>query len=213
MNYTAVLFDLDNTLFDRRSSIDRFITRLYKDTACCESPELFRKRFLELDREGYGPKPEIARGLISSFGPLFDEKWFLDYFSRNSWRAPRFNDNADHLLRMLRSQNIKTGVVTNGTVLVQEAKIEGLGLRELVDTIVISEQAGVKKPDSGIFLIAAAELGVEPGQCLFVGDRVDIDIQGSQAAGMRGILYDKETRLGYPVPDVIHNLNEIKSFI
>jgi putative hydrolase of the HAD superfamily len=43
----------------------------------------------------------------------------------------------------------------------------------------------VGKPDPGIFLAAAALLGVEPGQVLHVGDDPALDMVGARDAGLR----------------------------
>ncbi|GIG92541.1 HAD family hydrolase [Plantactinospora endophytica] len=45
------------------------------------------------------------------------------------------------------------------------------GLDEYVHSFVLSYEHGVQKPDPAIFRIALAELGVEPGAALMVGDR------------------------------------------
>lgn len=55
------------------------------------------------------------------------------------------------------------------------------------------EAAGVEatvlgKPDAAIFLQVAGELGVEPVQCVMVGDSVIGDVLAAQAAGLRGVL-------------------------
>src|SRR5207244_12867347 len=89
-------------------------------------------------------------------------------------------------LRQLRHARVKLGIVTNGTVHIQDAKIDALGLRELMDVIVISEREGVRKPDAEIFNRAVARLGVAASETWFVGDNPDADVAGAHAAGLRG---------------------------
>ena len=54
---------------------------------------------------------------------------------------------AGAILELLRGWGFKLGIVTNGSEKGQSAKIDVLGLRGLVDAVVISEIVGVKKPD------------------------------------------------------------------
>jgi FMN phosphatase YigB (HAD superfamily) len=49
------------------------------------------------------------------------------------------------------------------------------GLSRYVDSFVLSFEHGVQKPDPAIFAIALAELSVEPGAALMVGDRSGYD--------------------------------------
>jgi putative hydrolase of the HAD superfamily len=53
--------------------------------------------------------------------------------------------------------------------------------------VVISEAAGVAKPDPAIFRLALDQLGCEPGEAWFVGDHPVNDALGASAAGLRGI--------------------------
>ena len=46
----------------------------------------------------------------------------------------------------------------------------------------------VGKPSAAFFLLAAGSLGLKPGVITVVGDDVETDVAGAQAAGMRGVL-------------------------
>jgi len=52
----------------------------------------------------------------------------------------------------------------------------------------------VSKPAREIFMHAAAELGVDCRQCVFVGDELKWDVEGSKAVGMRPVLIDRDDR-------------------
>jgi putative hydrolase of the HAD superfamily len=75
-------------------------------------------------------------------------------------------------------------IVTNGTVMQQERKIRTLGLEPLVAGWVISEAAGVKKPDARIFQFAAEEVGMTLVGGWMVGDHPIADIGGAHALGL-----------------------------
>lgn len=59
--------------------------------------------------------------------------------------------------------------------------LESCGIR--TGTVVTSAEAGVAKPDPGIFEVALARIAVAPERALHIGDQ-DIDEQGARAAGM-----------------------------
>jgi FMN phosphatase YigB (HAD superfamily) len=79
----------------------------------------------------------------------------------------------------------KIGIVTNGATAQQSLKIEHLGIETYVDGIVISEAVGVKKPDLGIFRLAAQELGGDLTDGWMAGDHPIADISGGRAAGLK----------------------------
>jgi putative hydrolase of the HAD superfamily len=62
------------------------------------------------------------------------------------------------------------------------------GLLDFFPVRVYSCEAPVVKPHPAIFLHALGAMGVRPEASAYVGDRPDVDVQGAQEAGMRGIL-------------------------
>jgi putative hydrolase of the HAD superfamily len=57
----------------------------------------------------------------------------------------------------------------------------------LFDSAVFSCSVGFSKPDPRIYALAAEELGVEPSDCLFVGDGANDELPGAERAGMTAI--------------------------
>jgi putative hydrolase of the HAD superfamily len=93
-------------------------------------------------------------------------------------------------LHKIRERSYRIGIVSNATPLgeVMRHDLEVLGLADLIDAAAYSSEVGFRKPHPRIYLTVVEALGVEPAACLFVGDRVKEDIQGSQALGMRAVL-------------------------
>lgn len=56
-----------------------------------------------------------------------------------------------------------------------------------VDVVTSSGELGAAKPSPEFFCRVAARAGVEPAQCVHVGDRVDNDVVGAVAAGMTAV--------------------------
>jgi len=92
--------------------------------------------------------------------------------------------------------DFKLGVVANQHPPVADALAE-YGVAELFDTIVISETVNLFKPDPAIFLLGLSNLGVEPGEAIFVGDRPDNDVRPAKALGMKTIRFKRGNQYVY----------------
>lgn len=188
-------FDLDDTLVDAKaalrawsadfaaayvSGVDDAASDVYVRVAAAADWH----GFVAEARERYGMTASDAE-LMEHVAAVFPGKFVLE---RSVLEA----------LAGLRADGWRIGVVTNGTTLVQQAKVDSIGLRPHVDVVVDSEAAGHRKPDRRIFEIAADELGVELGpQGWMVGDRLDKDVAGGAAAGLRTIWISQ----GEPLPE------------
>lgn len=79
----------------------------------------------------------------------------------------------------------KLGIITNGFIELQQARLEHTGLKAYFDLLVISEQVGIAKPHPGIFEHAFSQMGeLDREQVLMVGDNPDSDILGGIKAGI-----------------------------
>ncbi len=90
-------------------------------------------------------------------------------------------------LDVLQRNGFRIGMITNGWTWVQNATINALKVRDYMETIVISEAAGNRKPDAGIFKIALDALEIRPEQTCYVGDHPYSDMLGAANAGITGI--------------------------
>lgn len=190
----AVLFDLDDTLTDRRLSIERFATVFHEafgDALADTTDAALAVEIRRADGKGYRARPDVAADLAVSLpwraSPgaatllAYWEEWFA--------RSATLSDGALAVLEALRARGLLLGIVTNGATLRQNAKIDVLDLRRFVGPIVVSETVGVNKPDRRIFDVALAALGVAPGEAWFVGDNPVNDVLGAESAGLTGVWY------------------------
>lgn len=79
------------------------------------------------------------------------------------------------------------GIVTNGVPDLQREKIAGCGLAGRFHAAVVSGEIDCGKPDPGIFRHICGELGVQPAECLMVGDNPARDVLGAKNAGMQSV--------------------------
>jgi putative hydrolase of the HAD superfamily len=90
------------------------------------------------------------------------------------------------VLRELRARGKRLGLITVCTEDVEELWPE-TPMAELVDAAVFSCSAGMNKPDPRIYALASERLGVDPSDCLYVGDGRNDELRGAERAGMRAV--------------------------
>ncbi len=101
------------------------------------------------------------------------------------------------------------GVVTNNLVAEQIEKLAHLDMTHLVDALVISEEAGVRKPDPAIFRLALARCGASANEAVMLGDSWGSDVLGARAAGIRAVWLNRAS-LPCPGPKLC---SEIRSLL
>ncbi len=107
-------------------------------------------------------------------------------------------------------------LVTNGAPDLQHEKIQGANLAQYFDTILISGEVGIGKPDCRIFKMALDALAASPSETVMVGDSLTRDILGAQRAGLKGIWLNRSGNdaAGQVTPDAqITNLNQIPELL
>lgn len=87
------------------------------------------------------------------------------------------------VLDRLRADGRRLALVSNATAETAEAW-PGSPLAERFDAAVFSCEVRLAKPDPAIYRIAAERLGVDPGDCVFVGDGADGELAGAAGVGM-----------------------------
>jgi putative hydrolase of the HAD superfamily len=122
------------------------------------------------------------------------------------------------LLKVLKSDGYKLGMITN-TGYSTSAVTEKLGIKELLDIIVLSFEERALKPSTKIFLNACKQLNIHPHECMFVGDGDDGELEGAFELKMCTVLLQEEkerithnksvTSFNY----IVSSLSEIKKLL
>jgi putative hydrolase of the HAD superfamily len=92
--------------------------------------------------------------------------------------------DAAAVLQDLRRLGLALAIVSNGAPDAQRHKLAAAGLSSDFDSIVISCEVGVAKPEPAIFQKALADLRIAPDEALMVGDSYERDIAGAKSAGL-----------------------------
>src|SRR5271170_7148852 len=87
-------------------------------------------------------------------------------------------------IRALRGAGFSTALLSNSWGCDEYPRAD---FPDLFDTVVISGEVGMRKPEEGIFLYAAQTLGLTPQECVFIDD-IEANVNAAVAYGMAGVL-------------------------
>ncbi|WP_129665981.1 HAD family hydrolase [Phytoactinopolyspora endophytica] len=182
---SLLLLDLDNTLVDRAAAFRRWAEGFTR-THMVPANEV--DWLVDADRDGYEPRDALARSIQRRFrlnGSAVEQlvedlRWGMVEQLILDAEVPR-------ALCAARDAGWAPVVVTNGTVEQQERKIRRMGLNDYLAGWVISESAGMAKPDRRIFELAADFVGVPLGGAWMIGDSAHADIGGAHRVGIESI--------------------------
>lgn len=210
----VVLFDLDDTLFDHASAARAALQGVHGAHACFAVRD-----FDQFEGEHAACLEDLHRRVIA--GELSVDEARIERFRRlfaaagvaagdgllqqtaMSYRRAYLDARgpvagAAALLAALKPR-VRIGIVSNNILDEQQQKLRHLGFDALVDALVVSEEAGVSKPDPAIFDIALGRLGAAAAEAVMIGDSWAADVEGARAAGIRAIWFN---RFGRARPDV-----------
>ncbi len=197
-----MLFDLDDTLFDHRAT-----SRAALGEVRGRFGSLQRLSLDELERRNTAVLEELHRGVMAGGVSVDDarEERFRRLLGeaagnagvvhardaaalyRDAYlRARRPVPGARALLEALRSR-VRLGIVSNNVLSEQEDKLEQLGMRGLIDALIVSAEEGVSKPEPAIFRVALERLGAAADETVMVGDNWASDVLGAAKVGMRAV--------------------------
>ena len=100
------------------------------------------------------------------------------------------------LLKELKKRGIRTGLISN-CYSDEREMIRSSSLMPYFDSVKLSYEQGVKKPDLKLFYDIAEDLGVRTEECLFVGDGGSHELQAATASGMKAVQANWFRHLAY----------------
>lgn len=199
----AVIFDLDDTLFNRKAAqlqIFEAFKSKYADLFSGIEDSMVATAFFEADRlsaehfivDGGPDSIRINRFKFFLYMLNLEDDFaeemtalYLNLYSQADAEIP----GAREVVAVL-SKSYRLGVVSNGLADAQYRKLEKLGLKDKFASILISEEIGLQKPEPQIFLKAAERLSVNAGECLSVGNSYNGDVIGAKNAEMKACWYN-----------------------
>ena len=212
----AALFDLDDTLFDHRHCARAALAGVRGLHACFErfdasELEASHARILEaLHLEVMSGRRDLDSARVERFRRLYSWAGLnadpalaaetAAQYRTHYLEARREVRGATALLSAVR-RHAPVVIVSNNLLDEQQAKLRHCGLDRHVDVLVVSEEAGVAKPDPRIFHIALQRAGVRAADAVMVGDSWTNDVEGARAADIRAVWFCRDGAAA-PLPDV-----------
>jgi N-acetyl-D-muramate 6-phosphate phosphatase len=180
----GVLFDLDGTLLDTAPDMAQALNRLRIEQGEREIP------FARI-------RPHVSHGALAlvrtGFPDADDERLeslrsrFLELYRADIAAGTRLFPGFEAVLAQLETRGLRWGIVTNKPAFLTEPLLAAMQLSTRANCIVSGDTLPQRKPHPAPLLHAAALLGIESGDCVYVGD-AERDVRAAHAAGMRALI-------------------------
>jgi polyol permease family len=177
-----ILFDLGGTIYD-----DETFTRALLRAARELNPALQEPEFWAVYDEQRGQSSGSLRTAIAQRCVPGSDRVTLVALAKKYWEYPAsaLYPDVKPALRSL-APRFKLGLVANAGGAAKKA-LRRDGLDQFFSVIILSEEAGIEKPDEEIFRRALEQAGVPADRAIHVGNRLDNDIRPAQRLGMKAI--------------------------
>lgn len=228
--YKHIFFDLDRTLWDFDAAAEVAFERIYEKynlksfgiPSAHEFHEVYHplnEQLWVLYRADQITKDELNRTRFLKPLEHYDihDIELADHLSEDyvywSPRIVRLVSGTMELLGYLKPK-YHLHLITNGFQEVQHTKLSGSGLEPYFETLTVSEEVGVKKPNPEIFQYALHKANAAAEDSLMIGDEMAVDIDGARDAGMDTLFFNPKGEIieGERTYEVC-NLLEIKKIL
>ena len=179
-----ILTALDDTLLDRSGAF-RLWAKGFLDELGASQDDL--DWLLSVDADGLTPRWDLADLIRERYQLTVPSIDILEELHEGPLAYEKLDPLVGCALQIAGDAGFVPVVVTNGPVEVEEARIRRTGLDQYVADWVISEQAGVSKPNPRIFAMAAQRVRMRLGGAWVVGDSPEADIGGAAAMGLPSV--------------------------
>lgn len=180
----CVLFDLDGTLVDTAPDLGYAANQVRIEHGL---QPLALDDYRSVASAGARGLLRIALGFTPDHPDyLASRDSFLAHYRANLARSSRVFGGLDDFLLRLETQQRRWGVVTNKASELTGPLMQQLALDGRSAVTISADHAPRAKPAPDTLLLALRKLGLDAGDCVYVGDDLR-DIQAAQAAGMRSI--------------------------
>lgn len=210
----GVIFDLDDTLFNERDYVKSGFCAVGEylgiNTAAEKLWEYFEKGTPAIDK------------YLDEVGQI-DKKAECLRIYRNHIPNIKLNDCVAGLINTFKDKGIKVGIITDGRPEGQRNKLSALGLYDMVDDIIITDELGgeqFRKPCDIAFRIMQRRWGIPYEQMMYVGDNIYKDFQAPKQLGMQWCwvdnvdgLYTNESKAEILEANRINNLQQLNEII
>lgn len=202
--YTWLLFDADNTLFDFDKAEKQALKNTFEQTGHSFDIRYLRK-YREINTQLWDDfehgriLPERLKVkrfdvLSEAVNTPYDPYEFSKRYLANLAKCPYLIDGAKQIIQTL-SENFDLAIITNGLKEVQRPRFEKSTIHPYISEIIISEEVGAAKPNTEIFDIAFEKMNAPAKhEVLMIGDSLTSDIQGGKNYGIDTCWFNPERK-------------------
>lgn len=183
-NIQAVLFDMDNTLFDFLEAKLIACQRIVEHLGAGDAESLLQ--YFLRKNAGFEDLENIQDYLQDN--ELYSEENYAiscALYEKVKVEALVLYPGVIETLQKLKEKRLDIALVTDAQSYNAIKRIERTHIDDYFDTIVTTDMTGAKKPDLKVFLYALDILNIPPSKALFVGDSPRRDIEPARKIGMQ----------------------------
>ena len=184
-----VIFDCDGVLVDSEPATNQLLA----ENLTANGLPISRDEAISLFVGGTMKSVMIkAREMGADLGDEWLDEIYEAMFERLAEGLPPI-PHLDRVFTAIDMAGLRTCVASNGPMRKMEITLTGAGLSERFEGRIFSaHEVGIAKPDPGLFLHAAREMGVDPERCVVIEDSAS-GVRAAQGAGMRCFGYTADT--------------------
>lgn len=200
----GVILDLDDTLYSEKQYVRSGYKAVAEYLGRIEAAEKMWRYF------------EEGKAAIDAYlEEIGEQHKKTDCISVYREHTPEINlyEGAEELIASLKENGIKVGIITDGRPSGQRKKIEALGLDDLVDDIIVTDELGgvqFRKPCDIAFRIMQRKWRIPFEQLVYVGDNPVKDFQAAKQLGMQSVFVNNPDGLYSSEKNDSFELNEVK---
>ena len=182
-------------------------------TICQRYADECAHKFVEFDLLRVFEKMVECRGGNKEKAPMLAREFRL--LSRQKLRLFPY---VIEILKGLKERGAGVYLVSNAQACFTRDELDELGITSLFDGILISSDAGVKKPFDEIFNIAFEKFSINKDDCFYVGNDMHDDVLGASGVGLKTVYIETEQSRSYSYIDVkpdyvVANHEEMKNLL
>jgi epoxide hydrolase-like predicted phosphatase len=150
--------------------------------------------FQRLRQSGLGRHANLGRASEAEFAQALGRLYGLDQPTTDEllvdlwdWYVGELNTELADYFQGLRPR-YRTALLSNAAAGGRREEERRYGFAAMADVLVYSYEVGIEKPDRRIYEITCQELGVHPGEVVFLDD-LEANVVAARQLGMRAVLF------------------------